>query len=291
MIIFLIFQDVKPLAFAMEESFVQFGLTDFDAEPLNQARRRDVNDQSPIGFAVRGWVDTIRALRQMPLVFGVAVCGLIILQVFLDRVPPSASDSGAIAGRTRTIVDLVTSSFLLAPLAIAMHRFVLLNETGVAYSFSFRDARFVKFYIAELIYSAIFFLPILAMIVAIDLFDRTSLAVLSAFIIIIVGIIVIALRALILFPAIAIDAPGARWRNALADSKGHTWNIFIAVFLASLPTVPTTILYSYWTPGLRSLGYYALTILSCVEQAIFLAAMAAVASHLFLTFAQRLNAR
>jgi hypothetical protein len=249
---------------------------------VDQAWRRDVNlpgNPSPIGLAVQGWVDTLRALQKMPLTFGVAVSGLVILQVTLDTVFPSAPGPLSVAKYARTIVEVGAGSFLLAPLAIAMHRFVLLNETDAAYTFSFRNSRFTRFYIAELGYSAIFYLPMLTMILVVNLLGKTPFAVLAGFVAIILVIVCFGLRALVLFPAIAVDAPGARWTNALTDSRGHT----------SLPTVPTTILYNYWTPGLYSLGYYAATILGCAEQAVFLAAMAAVASYLFAVFAQRLR--
>lgn len=245
---------------------------------------------SSVCFAVRGWTDTIRAMRQMPLIFGMAISALVILQVLLDAILPSASTLSSFASYTRMIVEAAASSFLLAPLAIATHRFVVLNEMDAIYSFSFRDPRFAKFYIAELVYAGVTILPAWAMKVVVGLFENTPQGVLAAFIIIIVVVIIIGLRALILFPAIAVDAPGALWRNALADSGGHTWSIFFAVLLASLPAVPTTIVYNYLTPDRHSLGHYVLTILSCAEQAIFLAAMAAVASHFFLAFAQRLRA-
>ncbi|MCZ7642386.1 MAG: hypothetical protein M5U33_06165 [Pseudorhodoplanes sp.] len=49
--------------------------------------------------------------------------------------------------------------------------------------------------------------------------------------------VIVALRVLILFPAIAVDAPGARWRNAYFDTKGHTWRVFGISVLTALPAL------------------------------------------------------
>jgi len=49
--------------------------------------------------------------------------------------------------------------------------------------------------------------------------------------------IIVCLRLAILFPAIAIDAPGATASNALADTRGFAVDIFLIYLLAALPIV------------------------------------------------------
>ena len=51
----------------------------------------------------------------------------------------------------------------------------------------------------------------------------------------VLAVIVVTLRLIVLFPAIAVDAPGATWRNAMADTKGNAWRILFIGLLASLP--------------------------------------------------------
>jgi hypothetical protein len=34
-----------------------------------------------------------------------------------------------------------------------------------------------------------------------------------------------------------VDAPGATWRNVMADTKGHVWRIFLFSLVASLPLI------------------------------------------------------
>ena len=45
------------------------------------------------------------------------------------------------------------------------------------------------------------------------------------------------MRLAILFPAIAVDAPGATWENAVQDTRGHGWRIFCIL------TVPIVLLW------------------------------------------------
>jgi hypothetical protein len=40
---------------------------------------------------------------------------------------------------------------------------------------------------------------------------------------------------LILFPAVAVDTPGAGWHNAMTDSKAHTLRIFFVVLVTAIP--------------------------------------------------------
>ena len=39
---------------------------------------------------------------------------------------------------------------------------------------------------------------------------------------------------IILLPAVAVDAPGASWSGAMADTRGYTWRILFIVLLAAL---------------------------------------------------------
>jgi hypothetical protein len=50
-----------------------------------------------------------------------------------------------------------------------------------------------------------------------------------------VVVIVLSLRLIILFPALAVNARGANAPNALADSEGHVFRIFTIFVLAGLP--------------------------------------------------------
>jgi hypothetical protein len=59
----------------------------------------------------------------------------------------------------------------------------------------------------------------------------------AALAIVFVVILVLSLRITILFPAVAVDAPGATWSHAIADTRGYPLRIFIVGLLALLPVL------------------------------------------------------
>jgi hypothetical protein len=104
-------------------------------------------------------------------------------------------------------------------------------------------------------------------------------------------IVIVMLRTLILFPAIAADAPGADLSNASRDSKGHSWRILFIVIAVAVPIMVVYLPIFYWlrSPSGSSVGGTAvLVVLEAVETVIATAAYAAVASRLFIALADRL---
>jgi hypothetical protein len=97
----------------------------------------------------------------------------------------------------------------------------------------------------------------------------------------------------ILFPAIAIDAPGATAANAYADSKGNVWRIFFIFFLAILPFIAIALglfflgLISTATniSPLKIAGQIVSDIIGVPAYALFVA----VASRLFQALGERVN--
>src|SRR5262249_27416393 len=61
--------------------------------------------------------------------------------------------------------------------------------------------------------------------------------ILQVIVIVVLGIAVAAVgvRAIILFPAVAVDAPSANWRQAMADTDGYAWKIIFIIVVAALP--------------------------------------------------------
>ena len=50
-------------------------------------------------------------------------------------------------------------------------------------------------------------------------------------------VVVVLVRLAILFPAIAVDAPGASLRNVMADTKARSWLILKSFFIVLLPVL------------------------------------------------------
>src|SRR5262249_47728486 len=107
-----------------------------------------------------------------------------------------------------------------------------------------------------------------------------------AFVLVITVIIVVVRRA-ILFPAIAIDAPGATWSKARHDTKGSSWRVAFIFVLTALPVLVINGLLSWlWllpTPRAQpSAGSFLLfSVIEAVIAIPALCAFAAAASHIY----------
>jgi hypothetical protein len=53
---------------------------------------------------------------------------------------------------------------------------------------------------------------------------------------------VAAIPAMVLFPAVAVDAAGANWRQAILDTYGHVWDIVLTTIVAMLAWIVVAVL-------------------------------------------------
>jgi hypothetical protein len=180
--------------------------------------------------------DASRSIEAMPAMAGIA-CVLMIATSLARQaiVPSSPMPFGSPWGYVIAISHGTVNAVLLAPMAIAVHRFVLLGETTNRYPLEPRSSRYLRFVGFALLVQILPLIPvyIMTLLVLDDQHDWTLATGLS--ILGFVLIIAIVLRRVILFPAIAIDAPGATWRNAALDIKGSSWRLAVIFVLVALP--------------------------------------------------------
>jgi hypothetical protein len=101
----------------------------------------------------------------------------------------------------------------------------------------------------------------------------------TALVIVFVVILVLSLRITILFPAVAVDAPGATWSHAIADTRGYALRIFIVGLLALLPVLVLSRLVIY-AAGLGPLAGIAGKLVAIVSNgAVSMALGYAVRGH------------
>jgi hypothetical protein len=98
-----------------------------------------------------------------------------------------------------------------------------------------------------------------------------------------ITVIIVAVRRAILFPAIAIDAPGATWSNAGLDTKGSSWRV---VFIFVLTALPIMVIGGplYWlllSPQLDIIDQLLFSVIGSVVGVAALCAFAATASHIY----------
>jgi len=186
----------------------------------------------PIVRAVAvGYQDALRAAQAMRRLFLLALLIILVIHVS-DRVLPHG---GAAVGLAIPI--WVLRSLLLTPFLVAVHRFVLVDDVAGHYAIEPHNPRFWRFFVWSLVLTFLLFGPSLLLLSSTQLL---GLPVTIAFICVTVSLSVtniVCLRLAILFPAIAIDAPGATASNALADTRGFAVDIFLIYLLAALPIV------------------------------------------------------
>jgi hypothetical protein len=221
----------------------------------------------------------------MPLIFGIAAAAFFAMDTVWDL------SFGVADGVTRYLFGFLRAclgGLVLAPLAIAIHRYVLLGEVGTSYSFNPSDRRLVRFVGAEIIYSAVFFAPLAAASIAMDTW-KLSLPALGGVLSAIAVVIVIGIRLLMIFPAIAVDAPGASWGNALADSRGKTLRLFCTLVLAALVVLIPTYSLSVIIPTSHSMGWNIFSLAQSASHILYIAVTAAIVSLFFRVIGQRLK--
>ena len=179
---------------------------------------------------------------------------------------------------------------LLAPLAIAVHRFVLLGEKTNRYPLEPKSSRYLRFVGFAILVKILWLIPsTIESLISIVRDNNPALATglkFLAFVLVITVVIVVVRRA-ILFPAIAIDAPGATWSKARLDTKGSSWRVAFVFILTALPLLVINGLLAWlWLlltpPAQPSPG--SLLFFSVIEAVIAIAALcafAAAASHIY----------
>lgn len=209
------------------------------------------------------------------------VAGILVVQVLLELLLNQFIPAHSLLGRN---IASVVYYALLTPYFVAVHRFIILGEVTKHYRLPWRDIRFQLFFGWAFTVFALCQLPWLTYA-----FPRHWMLQLIGFAAAI-GVCVVFTRLTILFPAIAVDAPGATPRNAFDDTKGHGWYIFFLFLVSFLPSVlavgllaVVTVLMPALLRGVVLLAVVGVAIIVWVTLAVV------VASRLYQAYGNRLN--
>lgn len=176
------------------------------------------------------WRDTraaLNALRTPALVMVLILWTLFIVKVairallILNGMTTSAELVGLPYG--------VAVVFFLTPYAIAVHRFIILGEKTTSYRIASTEPRFRRFFGWSLVFLVLSSATQQSFDLDVVLGGPVLALAVLAF--------AFAIRAIVLYPAVAVDAPGASWRQAIADTRGHAWRILFIILGAILPLV------------------------------------------------------
>ena len=247
-----------------------------------------------IGTAVAAWADAFNVIGAMPLVAGIALAIMIVVSLLGVAFLPNALGAAPWM-LVYTVVFSIIQALLLAPLAIVVHRYVLLGEVTDRYPLDPSSTRYMRFVSFAILVKVIGALPgVVDAFIPVQQESAGRAAVIGAAILVLfVVIIVVVVRRAILFPAIAIDAPGATWSNARRDTKGSSWRVFLIFVCVALPAIIISI--PLWYVTLRS-GFgggsrIMFAIVGSVVDIPTLCAFAAAASHIYRARADNLTMR
>jgi hypothetical protein len=241
---------------------------------------------SVLSVVAMGYRDFIRVLRTLTSLVIIALAISLGLRFFALLFLASWL-SIPVVGMFLSLGLSALRSFLLTPFYIAVHRFIILDKVTHTYSFDWRNRRFMLFFAWSFaltaLVSALGILLLLLMILLIPWWEAQLLAAL----IVIVATAIVLLRLTIIFPAIAVDAPGADGPNAFADTKGHASRIFAVFLVAALPFIVVYFLIKPSGAGLLLSG----TLIDAVVSVLFIPLLLSLASRIFQALADRLVAR
>jgi len=245
---------------------------------------------------VAAWSDAFSVISAMPLVVGIALAITIVVSLLGVALMPNAYVFGATPWLlVFTFVFSIIQALLLAPLAIVVHRYVLLGEVTDRYPLDPSSTRYMRFVSFAILIKLLGAIP-----GAIESFvphSRTNpaLAIVTGIVMVVLLVIiaVIVVRRAILFPAIAIDAPGATWSNARRDTKGSSWRAFFIFVCVAMPAVIISIplWYVMLRSGFGTGGRLMFAIVGSVVEIPTLCAFAAAASHIYQARADSLMGR
>ena len=183
---------------------------------------------------------------------------------------------------------LVGICFLLTPFFLAVHRFLLLGEEPTRYHFEPSSPRFQLFFGWLAVSVVLLTFPstldtLAAAKSPLYYFDRpppdVDFTIVAAARII---TLVMLQQLLVLFPAVAVDAPGAGWQNAISDTRNH---IGFVLAVTILPFIPVGLLNLAIASLLR---FSPMTLTGAVAGMAWFGAMLLVVSTLGTVIASRL---
>jgi hypothetical protein len=238
------------------------------------------------------WVDLSAAIRAhwRLACFGFAVCTASSLADVAFN--PDETFSGFV---TLALTLAIAEALLLAPLLIALHRFIIRGPNAADEPAALLSNRTWRFFALSAVLIILQWVPMLIgqRWIASDEAEIVSLLLL------IVAMVVMNLWLALIFPAIAVDAPGAGIGNALADIKGNVWRIFWVGMFACIPIIP--IIASFVAielgretlteaTGLASqdLRLASAALVGLLDFAFYVL-LAVIASHFYLTVGNRLK--
>jgi hypothetical protein len=204
-------------------------------------------DQRPTGtqIAKHSWTSLGEALGAMPSLFisAIAIAVVLALVTFVEPhsfravlVPGARADIGTVVVHLAvTLAITVVWAAAAAPVAVATHRFILLDRTTsgiISWSPAYTRSFFLWTVALRLVTTGIISIIVLALP---SVMAGLLLAVAE------IALLVILIHVAMIFPAVATEVPSEGWQARIAKSwnemRGNSWLLVRAAIIAFLPLV------------------------------------------------------
>jgi hypothetical protein len=181
--------------------------------------------EKSMGSAIEAWT------RMKPLVLSAALASAILggAAAYLENrlgLPTTARTANAWLFR---IFEVPFDAFISAPLAVAIHRLILLGETTPGIISLRRNYQ----------WSFFAWLCLFTFIERAMSYSAASLAGIASSLILVIPFAIFSAKFAMLFPAVAIDSPSESWRARLTTSwrlmDGNFWLFIRAILIAIVP--------------------------------------------------------
>jgi hypothetical protein len=193
-----------------------------------------------------------------------------------------------LSGEALTLAQDTIDAFLLTPVVIAVHRFVILDKITRAYTVPVGEPVFAIFFAWLLALEIIIGLPF-DLLGVLQALNRSLVASTIAFAIALIVAVAVSLRLTILLPAFAVEAPDATARHALADTEAQVLRILAVFLLALAPwlivSIGIVLLLGRDTAIIGSPLAMLSLVMGAVLQTVTLLLMAVIASYVFMALA------
>jgi len=236
------------------------------------------------------YTDVWRAFRAMPILFGCAVLIMLAFRVAEEWLRPW-NDRGLAVVALRNIAENAAQYFCLTPIMIAIHRFIIRGDITRGYIVNLADPSFLPFFTWAMAIS-------IAMTLVFTFYEllltlgQTPLAAFVPFAAVLIAIIYCWLRLIVLFPALAVGAAGAKPANAFADTQSFVVRLLAIVVLTFIPLMILGVLMTL-ALGRRIVAFTPMFVFSDVVGAILstitTATLVVVASHIYIALGRKLR--
>jgi hypothetical protein len=189
---------------------------------------------SVLAFSVGVWRDVRHTLNRLFLLALVTFPIILALEVMDDRFLPSTDH--LLASELRRLAFEAVEAFFALPYVIAVHRFIILDETTARYRLALASPVFQRFFLLSLAVLLLDNAPVIASAMLPDWKTGWSLIGRAAAAISFPLILAISLPLIVLFPAVAVDGPDTGWRLVVA-AWSHWWRIFLINVMVMAPLV------------------------------------------------------